>query len=61
MKTTLLSRRFEHKSSTEQDINILRQKVERLRNNPSEASALLMRAGIYNAEGNLTKAFGGKA
>ena len=61
MKTTTLSRRFEHKRSTDNELEILRQKVERLRKNPTEASALLMRAGIYGNDGNLTKAFGGKA
>lgn len=61
MKTTTHSRRFEHRPSTEDELDVLRKKVERLRKNPKEADALLMRAGIYGTDGHLTKAFGGKA
>ncbi len=61
MKHSKLLPTFVRPKSADDELKVLRQKVASLKSNPAEARAMMARAGICTADGQLTKAFGGNA
>ena len=52
---------FSRPMSSSEELTVLRKKVQALKSIPSEARAVLAKAGICTTDGRLTKAFGGDA
>lgn len=50
---------FPRRLSPDEELVIIKQRVDHLRAHPAELKALLVKAGIYTKSGKLTKAYGG--